>query len=95
MTFQLHNTMHFSTVVPYFLLALSASAIPGTPVQERQATPTVYARFFNNGGCQEPWVEDTVFAQNTNDCISLGITTPFGSTNFTGNTLTRTRKRNS
>ncbi|ORY04692.1 hypothetical protein BCR34DRAFT_617416 [Clohesyomyces aquaticus] len=72
------------------LAAAGVKAAPGTPVQERQATPTVYAQFFNGGGCQGPWLDDTVFAQNTNDCVNNTISANYGSTFFSGNTLTRT-----
>lgn len=85
--------MHFSTFASFLAATVVAvHAIPGTPVQERQATPTVYVQFFPDGGCHGAWVDDTVFAQNQVGCVNVGITNPYQSANFTGNTLTKQRK---
>ncbi|KAF2111076.1 hypothetical protein BDV96DRAFT_690501 [Lophiotrema nucula] len=86
--------MQFTTTLAALFIA-SAAALPGTPVQERQATPTAYLRFFNGGGCQGNWVEDFVFPQNTNDCIPVDFTTPYGSFNVTSTTTRQLRLYNS
>lgn len=87
--------MQFSTtLVSLVLAALSVQAMPATPVQERQATPTIYARFYPDGGCHGDWVDDTVFVQSATatTCVNNGLTSPYNSTFFSGNTATRTRK---
>ncbi|KAF2652013.1 hypothetical protein K491DRAFT_781440 [Lophiostoma macrostomum CBS 122681] len=82
--------MQLTTLTLTSLLAALAAAAPGTPVQERQATPTVYARFYPDAGCHGDWVDDTVFAQSQTGCYNNGITSPYNSTFFSGNTLTCT-----
>lgn len=87
--------MHFTTPL-LALLAATATALPGTPIQERQATPTAYLRFWNppTGGntCGAPLAEDFVATQDMTMCDNLGITNPYKAENITGNTLTRTCK---
>ncbi|KAF2800968.1 hypothetical protein K505DRAFT_412592 [Melanomma pulvis-pyrius CBS 109.77] len=85
--------MQFSTtLVSLVIAALSVQAMPATPVQERQSTPTIYARFYPDGGCHGDWVDDTVFVQSTTatTCVNNGLTSPYNSTFFSGNTATRT-----
>ncbi|KAF2635466.1 hypothetical protein P280DRAFT_473748, partial [Massarina eburnea CBS 473.64] len=81
--------MKFS--IASLLLAVTAVTATPTPVEERQATPTIYARFYPDGGCHGDWVDDTVFVQNGATCVNNGLTASYLSTNFTGNTATQTR----
>jgi len=87
--------MQFTTSV-LALLATTALAIPGSPVQERQATPTAYLRFWNppTGGntCGAPLADDFVATQLMTNCRNISITNPYKAENITGNTLTRTCK---
>ena len=87
--------MQFSTAfISLVLAAMTAQAMPATPVQERQATPTIYARFYPDGGCHGDWVDDTVFVQSSTagNCVNNGLTAAYGSIFLSGNTATRTRK---
>jgi hypothetical protein len=78
------------------IFAATALALPGSPVQERQATPTAYLRFWNppTGGntCGAPLADDFVATEDMTECNIVGITNPYKAENITGNTLTRTCK---
>ncbi|KAF2868770.1 hypothetical protein BDV95DRAFT_609678 [Massariosphaeria phaeospora] len=85
--------MQFTTVLASLVLAAtSVHALPGSPVQERQATPTIYARFYPDTGCNGQWVDDTVYVESTgtNACVNNTITASIKSTFFSGNIATRT-----
>ncbi|KAF2739575.1 hypothetical protein EJ04DRAFT_508841 [Polyplosphaeria fusca] len=85
--------MYFTTALTALALALATSvhAAPGSPIAERQATPTIYVRFYNGGGCQGDWQEDTVFVQDgSGACVPNTITQKYGSFRVEGNTATKT-----
>jgi hypothetical protein len=72
-------------------LLASASALPST-LSSRQTVPFIgYIRFYGGGGCQEPWLEDTVFQQQ-DKCLSNEYTGPYGSFEVRTNGYTRTGK---
>ena len=63
--------MHFTTLLTTLALASTAisAALPGTPIaveergtpiEERQSTPTVYGRFYPDSACGGAWVDDIV-----------------------------------
>lgn len=70
--------------------ATTVNAAPGAPLEERQAT-IAYLRFYAGSGCEEPWLEDTVFQQG-NKCLSNTYTAPYGSFFIRDNYFTRTSK---
>lgn len=84
--------MQLTTIVSLLAAAMAVNAAPGSPVQERQATPTIYAQFFPDGGCHGSWIDDIVFAQSGSDCVNNGVTSAYASANFSGNTASKTRK---
>ena len=66
-------------------------AAPSSSIEERQAM-IGYIRFYGGTGCQEPWVEDTVFQQG-NTCSSQNVFSgAYGSFNIQTNSFTRTSK---
>jgi hypothetical protein len=72
-------------------LIASASALPSS-LSERRAVPFIgYIRFYGGNGCQEPFVEDTVFQQQ-DKCLSNEYTGPYGSFEVRDNGYTRTSK---
>lgn len=73
--------------------ATSVQAAPGTTLEDRQAT-IAYLRFYAGSGCEEPWLDDTVFQQN-DKCLSNTYTLPYGSFFIRDNFFTRTSKRRS
>lgn len=83
--------MYLSTTLAALLAAVTMTASATPVLDARQETPRIYARFFGGGGCQEPWLEDTVFLQTVpvGECQDVTVG-PFGSTNFAQNLLTRT-----
>jgi hypothetical protein len=72
------------------LATTSVSALPSSSLAERQAF-IGYLRFYGGTGCQEPWLEDTVFQQG-DKCLSNTYTGPYGSFNIQTNGFTRTSK---
>jgi hypothetical protein len=74
-------------------LVASVSALPSFPVEERQAL-IGYLRFYDGTGCQEPWLEDTVFQQG-DKCLSNTYIGPYGSFDIQTNGFTRTSKLSS
>ncbi|KAF2476702.1 uncharacterized protein BDR25DRAFT_375748 [Lindgomyces ingoldianus] len=82
--------MQIKALASFLFASVVVQAAPGTPVQERQATPTVYGQFFAGTACLQRLVDDIVFAQNTEDCIPNTITGGYDSISLTGNHLTRT-----
>ncbi|CAI6331031.1 unnamed protein product [Periconia digitata] len=84
--------MQYTTLLTLLTGTTAVLAAPGSPVLPRQATPTIYARFYPDGGCHGDWVEDVVFPQNTNDCIAVNVAATYGSIGFLNNTATRTLK---
>ncbi|KAF2677052.1 hypothetical protein K458DRAFT_409964 [Lentithecium fluviatile CBS 122367] len=89
--------MQFTTSV-LALFATTALALPGSPVQERQATPTAYLQFWNppasagNTCDRAPQADDFVITQDMTSCTEVTITNPYKTANITGNTLTRTAR---
>ena len=69
---------------------MSVQAAPTTSLEERQATIAIL-RFHAGNGCEEPWLEDTVFFQS-DKCASNTYTAPYGSLFFQNNYFTRTGK---
>jgi hypothetical protein len=72
------------------IAAVGVQALPSSPMEERQAT-IGYIRFYAGTGCEEPWLEDTVFVQG-DKCLSNTYTAPYGSFNVQDNSFTRTSK---
>jgi hypothetical protein len=53
--------MQFTTgLLSLALAAIGVSAAPNSAIEARQAG-VVYVRFYPQGGCQGPWLEDTVY----------------------------------
>jgi hypothetical protein len=93
--------MQLATTLTAFILALSGvQAAPSAAMEERQSTGTgiAYARFYNGGGCQEPWLDDIVFKEFDVGCVNNTVTTSntlaanYGSVNFLSNSATHTCK---
>jgi|TARA_R110002003_G_scaffold388_5_gene19332 hypothetical protein len=84
--------MQFTSIIALMtaIAATSVQAAPSTSVEERQAL-IGYIRFYAGTGCEEPWVEDTVFQQN-DKCLSNTFTQPYGSFKVIDNYFTRTSK---
>ncbi|KAF2026904.1 hypothetical protein EK21DRAFT_92030 [Setomelanomma holmii] len=68
--------------------ATSVRAAPSSSVDERQAL-IGYIRFYAGTGCEEPWIEDTVFQQG-DKCLSNDFTGTYGSFKVIDNSFTRT-----
>ncbi|KAH7067385.1 hypothetical protein BKA63DRAFT_582223 [Paraphoma chrysanthemicola] len=81
---QLTSIIAFMTAIA----ATSVQAAPSTSVEERQAL-IGYIRFYAGSGCEEPWIEDTVFIQG-DKCLSNTFTQPYGSFKVINNFYTRT-----
>lgn len=99
----LPTASHLTTVNMQFtvslttLFAATALALPGTPVQERQAAPSALVRFWNSpqgNTCNTGLAGSMVFVQGDDSpCISpINIPNPYKTFNVTGNTLTRVCK---
>ncbi|KAF1844492.1 uncharacterized protein K460DRAFT_365456 [Cucurbitaria berberidis CBS 394.84] len=74
----------------FFATAPTVGATP-LDLEARQGAPRIRATFYNNGGCQEPWAEDTVFLQDVPVGVCQDVTVgPFQSTFFNESSLTRT-----
>jgi hypothetical protein len=72
------------------LAATSVNALPNpSAIGERQAPGIGIIRFYAGSGCEEPWLEDTVFFQG-NDCLANSYTAPYGSFRVQQNEFTRT-----
>ena len=75
--------------------ALAATSVNARPnpstIAERQLPGYGVAiiRFFAGMGCEEPWLEDTVFYQG-DVCLNNTYTAPYGSFKVYINTFTRT-----
>ncbi|CAO2648675.1 Nn.00g079420.m01.CDS01 [Neocucurbitaria sp. VM-36] len=88
--------MHFSPLATALLTSLTftltaLNPVTATPLDARQEIPHIRATFYNNGGCQEPWAEDTVFTQDVPVGVCQDVTVgPFQSTFFNESSLTRT-----
>ena len=84
--------MQFTNIIGLLtvIAATSVQAAPGASLEERQAT-IAYIRFYAGTGCQEPWLEDTVFQQG-DKCLSNTYTGPYGSFFIQTNSFTRTSK---
>lgn len=63
-------------------------AMPSSSLSERQAL-IAYIRFYAGNGCEEPWLEDTVFQQGE-QCLANTYAGPYGSFNVLNNSFTRT-----
>ncbi|PSN72629.1 hypothetical protein BS50DRAFT_630636 [Corynespora cassiicola Philippines] len=81
--------MKFSAALITFALALSGTqAAPSVDIEQRQ-TPIAYVRLYQGGGCQGPWVEDTVYIQDgSGDCIVNNLAVSFQSVLVVTNELT-------
>jgi hypothetical protein len=72
------------------LAATSVSALPNpATIAERQSPGIGIIRFYAGSGCEEPWLEDTVFFQG-DKCLSNSYTAPYGSFRVQSNGFTRT-----
>lgn len=89
--------MQFTSLITLLTAAAftGVQALPNpaleSSIEERQTPFIGYIRFYGGTGCQEPWVEDTVFQQN-DKCLSNTFTQPYGSFNIQQNGYTRTSK---
>lgn len=86
--------MHFTNIIA-LISALAATSVQAAPalaasLEQRQAL-IGYIRFYGGNGCQEPWIEDTVFQQN-DQCLNQTFAGPYGSFNVQTNAWTRTSK---
>jgi hypothetical protein len=87
--------MQFTTGLVSLLLAAATTgvqALPGSPVEQRQEAPRVFAKFWADTSCGADggiWVEDTVWlqeAQPLGTCIDVNVWDPtFNSTEITFN----------
>jgi hypothetical protein len=83
--------MQLTTILATLMASAAVTAAP-SPLDARQSR-TTYVRLYNNGGCQEPWVEDVVFNQGAGTgCVNTGIAIPHQSANFIDSTTTCKRK---
>ncbi|ORY69103.1 uncharacterized protein BCR38DRAFT_406969 [Pseudomassariella vexata] len=85
--------MHFiiSLIAPCLVAAASVQVLPSSPVEQRQDTPRIYAKFYNDTACLDTWVEDTVWLENPpQTCIENTITATYGSTLIADNLATHT-----
>ncbi|KAJ0116713.1 hypothetical protein N8I77_003012 [Diaporthe amygdali] len=88
--------MQFTSSLVSLLLAAvttGVQAIPGSPVEQRQEAPRIYAKFWNDTACGADggaWVEDTVWLQEPLDgsCIDVEVWTTFASTEIVFNSAT-------
>ncbi|KAF1999001.1 hypothetical protein P154DRAFT_535876 [Amniculicola lignicola CBS 123094] len=84
--------MHPTTILAsLFLAATSVLASPSSSLESRQVG-TIYARFYADGGCHEPWLEDTVYVDDHVDtsCKNNGPSLQYGSVFFSANGASRT-----
>ena len=89
--------MQFSSIVA-LITALAATSVQAAPaaapapasLEQRQAL-IAYLRFYGGTGCQEPWIEDTVFQQN-DQCLPQTFSGAYNSFNVQNNAFTKTSK---
>ena len=90
--------MQFTSIVA-LISALAATSVQAAPtpaaapvavasLEERQAL-IAYIRFYGGNGCQEPWIEDTVFQQN-DQCLNNSFAGPYNSFDIQTNAFTKT-----
>ncbi|KAF2831712.1 hypothetical protein CC86DRAFT_378500 [Ophiobolus disseminans] len=82
--------MQLSNIIALFAAAVATGvqAAPNAALTERQALIS-YIRFYGGGGCQEPWIEDTVL-QQSDTCQPQTFTGPYGSFAVQSNSFTKT-----
>lgn len=86
-----------SSLVSLLLAAATTGvqALPSAPVEQRQETPRIYAKFWADSSCGADggiWVEDTVWFQDpVGTCIDVSVWRDFGSTEIVTNTATHNR----
>jgi hypothetical protein len=72
------------------LAATSVVALPNpSTIAERQVPGIGIIRFYAGSGCEEPWLEDTVFFEG-DKCLANTYTAPYGSFRVYQNGFTRT-----
>lgn len=87
--------MQLTTALATFALAVAgvnAAPTNSASLEVRQDPGLIYTRFYAGGGCQEPWLDDVVFVDTSNDCYNNGLQANYGSVSFINNSATRTRK---
>jgi hypothetical protein len=84
--------MQLTSIIALFtaIAASGVKALPSSSIEQRQAT-IAYIRFYGGNGCEEPWLEDTVFQQG-DKCLSNSYAGPYGSFDIQTNSFTRTSK---
>lgn len=90
--------MQFTSSLVSLLLAAvttGVQALPGSPVEQRQETPRIYAKFWADSSCGADggiWVEDTVWIQDpVGTCIDVSVWRDFGSVEIVDNLATHDR----
>jgi hypothetical protein len=90
------TTMQFTTTLLTLALAaagVSAAPNPAAGLAVRQVPNLVYVRFYQGGGCQEPWIEDGVFYDDgTGTCLAQPFSGTYGSFQIISNDATRSCK---
>lgn len=84
--------MQLTNLLPLIttLAAMTVHALPKpSTIAERQSPGIGIIRFYAGSGCEEPWLEDTVFFQG-DKCRSNEYTGPYGSFRVQQNGFTRT-----
>ncbi|KAG8157199.1 hypothetical protein KVR01_012907 [Diaporthe batatas] len=88
-----------STLASLLLAAVTTGvqALPGSPVEERQAVGTIHVRYWSDNGCgatpgsvvvgEDIWVQDPV-----GRCIDINVGRDFGSTQIVTNLATHTAR---
>lgn len=93
--------MQFTSSLVSLLLAAATTgvqALPSSPVEQRQETPRIYAKFWADSSCGADggiWVDDTVWLQDpVGTCIDVSVWRDFGSVEIVTNLATHDRTSN-
>lgn len=87
--------MQFTSSVVSLLLAAATTDVQGSPVEQRQETPRIYAKYWADSSCGADggiWVDDTVWLQDpVGTCIDVNVWRDFGSVEIVDNFATHDR----
>lgn len=87
--------MQFTSSLVSLLLAAATTGVQGSPVEQRQETPRIYAKFWADSSCGADggiWVDDTVWLQDpVGTCIDVNVWRDFGSVEIVDNFATHDR----
>lgn len=87
--------MQFTSGLVSLLLAAATTSVQGSPVEQRQETPRIYAKYWADSSCGADggiWVDDTVWLQDpVGTCIDVNVWSDFGSVEIVDNFATHAR----